>query len=289
MEILEGTPLANKIKNEIKDFIKETKVKAKLSVILVGDDMASKIYVNTKTKALDYCNLEKDIHFLPKKTTEKELLNLVEELNTDNSVSAILVQLPLPDHIDTIKILSKIKEEKDADGFGITSMGKLSIGRSNIIPCTPKGILTLLEYYKIDTKSKNCVVIGRSTIVGRPISILLSQEPYNATVTSCHSKTTNLKDFTKNADIIITAVGQANLINSSMCKNDVVIIDVGMNRIKDDTKKKGYRLVGDVNFESFRDTDAKITPVPKGVGPLTIASLMQNTVLCELGRKVSEK
>ncbi len=285
MEILEGTPLANKIKDEIKDFILETKIKAKLSVVLVGDDMASKIYVNTKARALDYCNLEKDMHFLPSTTTEEELINLIDQLNNDYTVSAILIQIPLPDHIDTIKVLSRIQEDKDADGFGITSMGKLSMGRSNIIPCTPKGILTLLDYYKINTKGKNCVVIGRSLIVGRPISILLSQYPYDATVTSCHSKTKDLKDFTQKADIIITAAGQANLIDSSMCKDDVVIIDVGMNRVEDKTKKKGYRLVGDVDFESFKNTSARITPVPKGVGPLTIASLMQNTVLCELSRK----
>lgn len=283
MQLLYGLQLSNKIKEDVKNEVITKGIKAKLSVILVGDDESSKVYVKAKEKALKECGMIGDMHYLDKDFSEKKLLNLIKKLNKDKTVSAILVQLPLPDHIDTFKVLSQIDKNKDVDGFGIYSMGRLCVGNTSLVACTPKGILTFLDHFNIKTEGKNIVVKGRSIIVGRPLSILLSQEPYNGTVSVVHSISENNDYLLKNADIIISAIGQENSLKASDCKNDVIIIDVGINKVKDESKKNGYRLVGDVDIDSFKNTDAIISAVPKGIGPLTIASLIQNTLNCAKG------
>ena len=215
---------------------------------------------------------------LPESTTEQELLKIIDELNNDKSVHGILVQLPLPKHIDEEKVIMAISPEKDVDGFHPVSVGNMMIGKKSYLPCTPHGVLVLLKTMNIETNGKHAVIVGRSNIVGKPLAILLARKEANSTVTICHTGTKDIASFTKQADILIAAVGRPNTITADMVKPGATVIDVGVNRIPDDTKKSGFRLVGDVDFDAVKEVASFITPVPRGVGPMTIAMLMHNTL-----------
>ncbi len=250
-----------------------------LSVILVGEDPASVSYVTGKAKALAEVGMkDRSIH-LPASTSEAELLELVRGLNADPSVHGILVQLPLPRHIDESKVIMTIDPAKDVDGFHPASVGNMVLERPCFLPCTPHGVLVLLREAGIRTKGAHAVVVGRSNIVGKPMSILLSRRDCNATVTVCHTGTGDLASFTRQADILIAAIGKPRAITADMIKPGAAVIDVGVNRVEDPSAKKGFRLVGDVDFEPAREVASYITPVPRGVGPMTIAMLMENTLL----------
>ena len=250
-----------------------------LAVILVGEDSASQVYVRSKTKTFNKLSLFTKTYRLPSASSERELLELIDDLNKNNLFHGILVQLPLPNHIDPDKVINRILPSKDVDGFHPENAGLLSIGKPRFIPCTPKGIMEILKYYKIKLDGKHVVVVGRSNIVGRPISILtsLKGENSNGTTTICHSGTKDIGNHTKSADVVIVALGVPGFLKENMIKKGAVVIDVGINRV-DDTSEKGYRLVGDVDWEGIYNKAAAITPVPGGVGPMTIAMLVQNTV-----------
>ncbi len=281
--ILSGKEVANKIREEVKNeclnFIKESSHTPCLAVVLVGDDPASSTYVASKGKVCDEIGFKHKDLFLDKDISEKELINKIEELNTDDSVDGILVQLPLPKHLSERKVIGSIVSDKDVDGLHLNNLGSLITEENNFVPCTPKGILKILDYYNIQTTGKNVVVVGRSNIVGKPIATLLMQKGKDATVTVCHSKTKDLGQVTKTADILIAAIGRANFITKEMVKPEAVVIDVGINRIQDSSRKNGYRIVGDVDYENVVSYVDAITPVPGGVGPMTIASLMENTLI----------
>ena len=281
--ILKGKDVSSSIKQDLLKKIENLKLKditPCLAAIIVGDNPASKLYVNSKSKTFKKMDCNSEIFTLPSDTNEKDLLSLIEEINNNIKFHGILVQLPLPKHLNEQKVLEKIKPEKDVDGFHPKNQGYLMQGNPSFIPCTPYGCLKILKYYGIDTNSKNIVVIGRSNIVGKPIASLLSQNTKygNGTVTLCHSRTKNLSDFTKKADIIIAAVGIPNLIKKDMIKDGAHIIDVGINRIDDESREKGYRVVGDVDFDNVLDKVSSITPVPGGVGVMTVTMLLNNTV-----------
>lgn len=249
-----------------------------LAVVLVGIDPASISYVTGKEKALTEAGMiSKDIR-LPADTDENQLLEIISELNTNPSVHGILVQLPLPKHIDADKILLAIAPQKDVDGFHPVNVGNMMIGRRSYLPCTPNGILYLLKRMQIQTNGKHAVIVGRSNIVGKPLAVLLTRKEYNATVTICHTGTQNIASYTKQADILIAAAGTPKIISADMIKPGAAVIDVGVNRIPDASKKSGFRLCGDVDFEAALSVASYITPVPRGVGPMTIAMLLQNTV-----------
>ena len=250
-----------------------------LAVVLVGEDSASQVYVRSKTKTFNKLSLFTKTYRLPSASSERELLELIDDLNKNNLFHGILVQLPLPNHIDSDKVINRILPSKDVDGFHPENAGLLSIGKPRFIPCTPKGIMEILKYYKIKLDGKHVVVVGRSNIVGRPISILtsLKGENSNGTTTICHSGTKDIGNHTKSADVVIVALGVPGFLKENMIKKGAVVIDVGINRV-DDTSEKGYRLVGDVDWEGIYNKAAAITPVPGGVGPMTIAMLVQNTV-----------
>ncbi|HED07322.1 MAG TPA: bifunctional 5,10-methylene-tetrahydrofolate dehydrogenase/5,10-methylene-tetrahydrofolate cyclohydrolase, partial [Ignavibacteria bacterium] len=247
--------------------------------ILVGENPASQIYVKSKGKACEQIGMMGKTEILPADTTEKELLNLVNKYNKDPNFHGILVQLPLPAHINGDKIIEAIKPEKDVDGFHPVNVGRLVIGKDSLRSCTPAGIQELLKRYKIETKGKHVVIVGRSNIVGKPIAnIMVQKEEFaNSIVTVCHSAAEDLSYFTKQADILIAAIGKAEFITADMVKEGVVVIDVGINRVEDASKKRGYRLVGDVDFNDVSQKCSYITPVPGGVGPMTIAMLLTNT------------
>ena len=266
--------LVQKIKS-----LKKNNITPGLAVILVGKDSASQIYVRSKTKAFNKLSLFTKTYRLPSDVSEKELLELIGDLNNNNLFHGILVQLPLPSHINSDKVINRILPVKDVDGFHPENAGLLSIGKPRFIPCTPKGIMEILKYYKIKLDGKHVVVVGRSNIVGRPISILtsLKGENSNGTTTICHSGTKDIGKHTKAADVVIVALGVTGFLKENMIKEGAVVIDVGINRI-DDTSEKGYRLVGDADWEEIKKKAAAITPVPGGVGPMTIAMLVQNTV-----------
>ena len=269
-QIIDGKLVSKKILENLSDEILFLAQKPCLAVIIVGNDSASKIYVNLKKKKALELGIESIVVEMPETVSQEELLEKIEQLNNDKKVNAILVQLPLPQHIDTKIILEKITPLKDVDCFHPYNTGHIAAGtKPYVYPCTPKGIIRLLEYYNIPVEGKHAVVIGRSNIVGRPLAQMLLNE--NATVTVCHSRTKNLEEITKTADILISAVGQRNLIKANMVKDDVVVIDVGMNRTEDN------KLCGDVDFYNVEKKASFITPVPGGVGPMTICSLMQNT------------
>ena len=250
-----------------------------LCVVLIGDNPASQIYVRTKTKKLRSLGLLSESILLPSDVKEKKVIKIINDLNNDSKYHGILVQFPLPEHITTQNIINSIKPEKDVDGFHPENVGCLSIGEPRFIPCTPKGIMRILDHYNIDLNGKNIVVIGRSNIVGRPISILtsLNSQGANGTCTICHSRTKNLEKFTINADVIITAIGRPNYLKGDMIKSGAILIDVGINRVDSDNEK-GYDIVGDVEWESVIDKVSFITPVPGGIGPMTIAMLVENTI-----------
>ena len=257
--------------------LKDQGITPGLAAVLVGNNPASEIYVKNKTKKFEALGLKTDLFRLNEDVSEKELLSLIEKLNSDNEFHGILVQLPLPKHIDSEKVLNAIVPTKDVDGFHPENAGLLSIGKPRFIPCTPKGMMFILKHFNIDLNGKHVVVIGRSNIVGRPISILASlKELGNATVTLCHSGTKDLKYHSKQADVLVAALGSPEFVDASYIKEGVCILDVGINRIEKDGKSK---IVGDVNQESVSGIASSLTPVPKGVGPMTIAMLVENTVL----------
>lgn len=283
MSIIDGKQIASDIRKELLEEVKVLKDKGitpGLAVVLVGEDPASVSYVTGKKRACEECGILSKSFELPEDTSEEELLNLVEKLNNDDSVHGILVQVPLPNQIDEGKVVNAIRPEKDVDGFHPISLGKMLTDEETFLPCTPYGIIKLLERENINTEGAEVVVVGRSNTVGAPVANMLFKKsnPGNATVTVCHTRTKNLKEHTLRADILIAAVGRANVISGDMIKKGAVVIDVGVNRVEDSTKKRGFRLVGDVNFEEAKDRVAKITPVPGGVGPMTITMLMFNTV-----------
>ncbi|MGI6116227.1 bifunctional methylenetetrahydrofolate dehydrogenase/methenyltetrahydrofolate cyclohydrolase FolD [Luoshenia tenuis] len=272
---MDGKGLSAKIRGQLKERVAAFKAEygyvPGLTVILVGEDPASQIYVRNKERGCNEAGMASDVIRMPAQTTQEELLALIEKLNRDDKVHGILVQLPLPKGIDELSVLRTIDPAKDVDGFHVVNAGKLFIGEKALVACTPKGIMRLLEEYEIDLDGKNAVVVGRSNIVGKPISMLLLQR--NATVTICHSRTKNLKDICRGADVLVAAVGKANLITGDMVKPGAVVIDVGMNRLPESKK-----VVGDVDFESVEPVAGYITPVPGGVGPMTIAMLLENTL-----------
>ena len=259
--------------------IKRNNIVPGLAVVLVGENSASQIYVRSKTKTFNKLGLFTKTYRLPFDSSEKGLLELIDDLNENNLFHGILVQLPLPSHIDSDKVINRILPSKDVDGFHPENAGLLSIGKPRFIPCTPKGIMEILKYYKIKLDGKHVVVVGRSNIVGRPISILtsLKGENSNGTTTICHSGTKDIGNHTKAADVVIVALGVPGFLKENMIKEGAVVIDVGINRV-DDASEKGYRLVGDVAWEEIYKKASAITPVPGGVGPMTIAMLVQNTV-----------
>ena len=271
-ELIDGKRISIEIKDEVKEKVAELKAKGInvcLAVILVGNDPASTVYVGNKKKACEYTGIESRSYELPEDTTEADLLKLINDLNNDDTVNGILVQLPLPKHINEDKVIRAISPDKDVDGFHPESVGRLSIGAKGFVSCTPQGIIELLKRSNVEMDGANAVVIGRSNIVGKPMSVLLLRE--NATVTVCHSHTRNIKEICKTADILVVAIGKPRLIDSSYVKEGAVVIDVGIHRTGE-----GNKLCGDVDFDDVKEVASKITPVPGGVGPMTIACLINN-------------
>ena len=288
MELLDGIKVSeaflSDIKKEVELRTEQGKKAPHLAAILVGRDPASQTYVGSKVKTCEFLGFKSTLSRLDAETTEAELLALIENYNTNPDIDGILVQLPLPKHISEDKVINAISPQKDVDGFHPTSIGKMVLGQDTFIPATPNGIMMMLAYYKLDTVGKHCVVIGRSNIVGTPMSLLMSRNtnPGNCTVTLAHSKTKNLKEICLQADIIIAAIGRPRFLTADMVKEGTIIVDVGINRIEDSSKKSGFRLVGDVDFETVKEKASYITPVPGGVGKMTICALMQNTLkACE--------
>ncbi len=284
MKIIDGKLISEQIKKEIAkevvQFVDNEPRGPHLAAVIVGNDPASMTYVGAKERACKSVGITSSVYNLSEQTTEEELLQLVDFLNEDPDVDGFIVQLPLPAHLDEQKVINAIRPEKDVDGFHPINLGKMVLGIDTMVSATPNGILELLSRYKIDTAGKHCVVVGRSNIVGTPVSILLSRKGYpgDATVTLCHSKTPNLSELTLQADILIVAIGKPEFVDESMVKSGAVVIDVGIHRIEDSTKNNGYRLVGDVNFNSVSKKASHISPVPGGVGPMTIAALLMNTL-----------
>lgn len=279
--IIDGKAIAAQVRGEVAEKVSALKAKGItpcLAVILVGENPASVSYVTGKQKALAEVGMaDRSLH-LPESTTEEELIKIIDDLNKDTAVHGILVQLPLPEHINEEKILLAIDPEKDVDGFHPMNVGNLVIGKKAFLPCTPHGIIVLLEKMGIETSGKHAVVIGRSNIVGKPVSLLLARKETNCTVTICHTGTKNMAEMTRQADILIAATGRPHTVTKDMVKPGAVVIDVGVNRIPDDTKKSGFRLTGDCDYADLLETASFITPVPGGVGPMTIAMLMFNTL-----------
>ena len=279
--IIDGKQIAADVRADVAKKVSELKEKGIvpcLAVILVGQNPASVSYVTGKRKALAEVGMADRSIEIPETTSEEELLKLIAQLNADASVHGILVQLPLPKHINEDKVIMAIDPSKDVDGFHPVSVGNMMIGRPGFLPCTPHGIIVLLKKMGIETAGKHAVVIGRSNIVGKPVSILLARKDVNCTVTMCHTGTKNMAEITRQADIIVVASGHPHTLTGDMVKEGAVIIDVGVNRIPDDTKKSGFRLIGDCDFDDLVEKASYITPVPGGVGPMTIAMLMQNTL-----------
>nr|WP_314472554.1 bifunctional methylenetetrahydrofolate dehydrogenase/methenyltetrahydrofolate cyclohydrolase FolD [uncultured Capnocytophaga sp.] len=285
MTILDGKKTSEDLKQEIAEEVKQLKAKGKrvphLAAVLVGNDGASLTYVGSKVKACEQVGFESTLVKLPANISEEALLQEIEKLNANPEINGYIVQLPLPKHINEQKILLAIDPTKDVDGFHPANFGRMALDMEAFIPATPFGIMELLKRYKVPTKGKHVVVVGRSHIVGRPISILLSQKGAqgNATVTLTHSHTPNLADLTRQADIVVMALGIPEFLKGNMVKEGVTVIDVGITRLKDDSNPKGYRIVGDVAFNEVKEKASYITPVPGGVGPMTIAMLLRNTLL----------
>ena len=283
MTILDGRKTSSDIKDEIAVAVKEIVAGGSraphLAAVIVGEDGASLTYVGSKVRACKKVGFDSTLVNLPETTTEDELLKKVDELNNDNNIDGYIVQLPLPSHIDSQKILMAVDPVKDVDGFHPTNFGKMALNLPTFISATPYGIIELLERYNVETEGKHTVVIGRSDIVGRPISILMSRKSNsgNSTVTLAHSRTKNIQELTRQADIIISALGSPNFVKADMVKEGVVVVDVGITRVKDDSEK-GYKIVGDVDYETVSKKASYITPVPGGVGPMTIAMLLKNTL-----------
>ncbi len=272
--IIDGKAVSAHLRAELKEkvaaFVAESGVTPGLAVVLVGEDPASAVYVRNKHRACEEVGMFSVVHKLPEETSEEELLSLIEKLNTDENIHGILVQLPLPKHISEERIVLAIDPRKDVDAFHPANVGKIMLGNYHFLPCTPAGVMALLQYYDISVEGKHCVVVGRSNIVGKPQALLLLEK--NGTVTVCHSRTKNLAEITKQADILVAAVGRAKFITADMVKEGAVVIDVGINRMADG------KLCGDVDFEAVSTKTAAITPVPGGVGPMTITMLLQNAL-----------
>ncbi|WP_187759566.1 bifunctional methylenetetrahydrofolate dehydrogenase/methenyltetrahydrofolate cyclohydrolase FolD [Treponema pectinovorum] len=280
-QVIDGKQIALQVRQGVAEKVADLKAKGItpcLAVVLVGENPASVSYVTGKRKALAEAGMKDRSEVLPENTSEEELLALIDKLNNDPSVHGILVQLPLPKHIDEDKVITKIDPKKDVDGFHPVNVGNLVIGKKAFLPCTPHGIIVLLKEIGMETSGKHALVIGRSNIVGKPVSLLLSRKDINCTVTMCHTGTKNLKELTLQADIIVAASGHPHTVTGDMVKDGAVVIDVGVNRIPDSTKKSGFRLIGDTDFEQIKEKASFITPVPGGVGPMTIAMLMYNTL-----------
>ncbi|MDX5347203.1 MAG: bifunctional methylenetetrahydrofolate dehydrogenase/methenyltetrahydrofolate cyclohydrolase FolD [Hymenobacteraceae bacterium] len=284
MTLLDGKKTSEAIQEEIAAEVEKIKAKGQkvphLAAILVGNDGGSVTYVNNKVLACKKVGFASSLFHFEDTITEQELLDKIKQLNVDEEIDGFIVQLPLPKHIDTEKVLEAVKPEKDVDGFHPTNVGRMVAGLPAFLPATPAGILQLLKRYNIETNGKHCVVVGRSNIVGSPMSILMAKnaEPGNATVTICHRNTVDLAHFTKQADILIAAVGKPEFITADMVKDGAVVIDVGTTRVPDASRKSGYKLKGDIHFEEVAKKASYITPVPGGVGPLTIAMLLTNTL-----------
>ncbi|RAP33405.1 bifunctional methylenetetrahydrofolate dehydrogenase/methenyltetrahydrofolate cyclohydrolase FolD [Candidatus Marinamargulisbacteria bacterium SCGC AG-410-N11] len=283
-KILDGNflkkQILNELNKEVDDLYTQFNKRPGLAVILVGHNAASKVYVGKKKQACELVGIKSYEYLLPDNIEEDELIELIKSLNKDDKINGILLQLPLPRHLEEQKLLHLIDPKKDVDGFHPENVGKLLLGLDTFKSCTPYGIVTLLDFFNIDTEGKHVVIVGRSNIVGKPLAAMLVQRsnPGNATVTICHSKSKNLSEITKQADILIAAIGQPNFIKQDMVKPETVIIDVGINRVEDPLEKGKYKLVGDVDFKDVFDKSSQITPVPGGVGALTIAMLMKNTI-----------
>lgn len=290
MVLLDGKKVAGDIKSEIAAEVSKMKARGEkaphLAAILVGNDGASLTYVNNKVKDCKEVGFESTLIKMPSTVAELELLKKIDELNEDKTIDGFIVQLPLPKQINTQKVIMRIDPEKDVDGFHPANFGKMALDMSTFIPATPFGILELIERYQVATKGKHTVVIGRSHIVGRPMSILMGRNdfPGNSTVTLTHSHTKNIAQITTQADIIITALGQPGFLKAEMVKDDAVVIDVGITRVPDDSISRGYRLAGDVDFENVSKKASYITPVPGGVGPMTRVMLLKNTLLARENR-----
>ena len=290
MILLDGKKTSNDIKDEIAlevdTLIKNGGKKPHLAAILVGNNGASETYVNAKVKACTKVGFDSTLVRLPNSVSEDKLIDEINKINNNDLIDGLIVQLPLPNHINEKKIINTINVLKDVDGFHPINIGNMTLNLPSFIPATPAGIIELLDRYNIDTEGKNCVVIGRSHIVGLPISILMARNnnPGNATVTLVHSRSKNIEDICLRADILIVALGKANFVNSSMVKAGCCIIDVGITRIPSDVTKSGWKLVGDVDFNDVKDKVSYITPVPGGVGPMTIAMLLKNTLLAAKSR-----
>ena len=282
-QIISGKEISEQIREELREkvaYLKDRGITPGLGVVLVGEDTASKIYVNNKIKACEDLGLKSKAVILPAEVTEDELLKKVDELNADPEIHAFLVQLPLPKHIDENKVINRIDPHKDADAFHPFNVGRMLIGDPIFMPATPHGIQEMLVRSGNDPAGKHVVIIGRSNIVGKPVAAILMQKGKgaNATVTVCHSRTSNLQEIVKTGDIVVAAIGSPRFITKDMIKEGAVVIDVGTNRVEDATAKKGYRLVGDVDFENVKEVASAITPVPGGVGPMTIVMLMKNAI-----------
>jgi len=284
MQLLDGKATAKALKDDIAAKVAEVKVAGNkvphLAAVLVGNDGGSKTYVNNKVLACKEVGFESTLIELPEETSEEELLALVDKLNNDDNIDGFIVQVPLPPQIDEDKVTMAIHPRKDVDGFHPENLGRMMLGLPTHISATPNGIVELLKRNNIETSGKHCVVVGRSNIVGTPMSILMSRnaEPGNCTVTVVHSRTANMKEICASADILIVAIGKPEFVTADMVKDGAVVIDVGTTRVPDESRERGWRLTGDVDFEGVKDKCSFITPVPGGVGPMTIASLMQNTL-----------
>lgn len=268
--IIDGKAISAAVKEQVRDEIARDKLTVGLAVVIVGDDPASRVYVNNKKKACEFCGIKSYEYALPAETTQDELLELVDTLNADKNVNGILVQLPLPKHLDEKAVIERISPNKDVDAFHESNVGRIMIGNYSFLPCTPAGCMELIHSTGVDVAGKECVVIGRSNIVGKPMAMLLLHE--NGTVTVCHSKTRDLAEVCRRADILVAAVGRPNFVTADMVKPGAVVIDVGINRLDNG------KLCGDVKFDEVSEVAGWITPVPGGVGPMTIAMLMRNTV-----------
>jgi methylenetetrahydrofolate dehydrogenase (NADP+)/methenyltetrahydrofolate cyclohydrolase len=284
MKIIDGKSTSLKIQQELFEEVNQIKLNGgkipHLAALLVGNDGASQTYVNAKVKACERVGFESTLIQLDSSVSEQDLLEEIQKLNDNNDIDGFIVQLPLPDHIDETKVTLAISPKKDVDGFHPQNVGRMNLGLPTYLPATPNGVMELLKRYEIETSGKNCVVVGRSNIVGSPMSILMSKKdnPGNATVTLVHSRTIDVKSITKEADILIVALGVPEFITADMVKDGAVVIDVGIHRIEDPSAKRGFRLKGDVKFDEVAPKCSFITPVPGGVGPMTIASLLMNTI-----------
>ena len=284
MELLSGKEVAAAVKSNIKQQIDEMIANGDkrpcLAAILVGNDGASETYVGHKEKACAELGIESILYRLNDDISQADLVAKIQEINQDDKIDGLIIQLPLPKHIEEIRVIRAIDPVKDVDGFHLENVGRMMLGFDSYLPATPAGIMELLRYYKIETSGKNCVVLGRSNIVGRPMANLLSTKAYpgDCTVTMCHSRTVDIAEFTKRADIVIVAIGQREFLKAEMIKEGAIVIDVGIHRIKSDTTKSGFKLVGDVKFDEVAPKCSYITPVPGGVGVMTIVSLMKNTL-----------